>query len=345
MTTLRPAPNAGAATHPGEATAHEAVVLDAIATSRLGVEAVECLVLLSGGRDSVCLLDAARRLLGAERLRALHVNYGLRPAAADDERHCRELCGALDVSLHVEHAGPPPPGNLQAWARDVRYQAAAAIATAPTGVVASAHTATDQAETILYRLAASPGRRALLGMPSDDGRLVRPLLGVTREQTTAYCVGRGLRWREDESNASDGYARARVRLGLLPALRTIHPAAERNIARTAQLLSDEAAVLDDAVGGVLGGRDRIEVHRLAALPAALRRLVSRRLAEDATGRLVPAAATRVAELLALGRDGELHLEGGVQAIVEDGLLRFALASSRRRPARGRAALSTPPPAA
>ena len=72
--------------------------------------------------------------------------------------------------------------------------------------VAAGHTATDQVETILYRLASSPSRRALLGMRPREGRLVRPLLGVTRAQTAGHCRDRGLRWREDDSNAS-----ARVR--------------------------------------------------------------------------------------------------------------------------------------
>ncbi len=80
-------------------------------------------------------------------------------------------------------------------------------------LVAAGHTASDQVETILYRLAASPGRRALLGMSAREGRLVRPLLGVTRAQTAAYCRERGLQWREDASNDSDKYARVRVRTG------------------------------------------------------------------------------------------------------------------------------------
>src|SRR2546421_175939 len=80
---------------------------------------------------------------------------------------------------------------------------------------AAGHTATDQAETVLYRLAASPGRRALLGMPARDGRLVRPLLEVTREETAAYCRERGLSWREDRSNDDPVYARARVRSALV----------------------------------------------------------------------------------------------------------------------------------
>src|SRR5215210_2072704 len=161
-------------------------------------------VLLSGGRDSVCLLDVAVALRGAPAVRALHVNYGLRAEAAGDEAHCAALCEALGVELEVTRAERPAdaPGNLQAWARDVRYAAAARLAAALGDArVAVAHTATDQAETILYRLAASPGRRALLGMEPRAGRLVRPLLQVTREETAAWCRARGLTWREDSTNA------------------------------------------------------------------------------------------------------------------------------------------------
>src|SRR3954452_2423740 len=142
-------------------------------------------VLVSGGRDSVCLLDVAV-LLGAGG-RALHVNYGLRDDADADEALCRELCERLDVPLQTRRPRRPE-GNLQAWARDVRYAEAARF-----GVdVAAAHTITDQAETVLYRLAASPGRRALLGMAARSGRLVRPLLAVTRGLTATWFRGRGL---------------------------------------------------------------------------------------------------------------------------------------------------------
>ena len=286
------------------------------ATGLLGADA-PVLVLLSGGRDSTCLVDLAVRLSGGAS--ALHVNYGLRPDSDADEAHCRALCAQLDVPLAV---GRPrrldDAGNLQAWARDVRYAAAAR-----RGItVAAGHTASDQAETVLYRLAASPGRRALLGMAARDGRLVRPLLGVTRDETAAYCRERGLAWREDATNASDAFARNRVRHELLPALRAIHPAAEENVRRTAELLRDEAAVLDEVVAGVLDGRDEIELDRLAALPPALARLIVRRLAEDATGGAVPRAARRTEDVLALGSDGALDLGDGARARVRAGILRF-----------------------
>ena len=281
-------------------------------------------VLLSGGRDSVCLLDVAVALCGEGAVRALHVNYGLRAEADGDEAHCAELCAALDVALEVHRTARPDdaPGNLQAWARDVRYAAAARLvaATAPGACVAAAHTATDQAETILYRLAASPGRRALLGMPARSGRLVRPLLGITREETAAWCRARGLAWREDATNESNRYARGRVRGALVPALRAVHPAAERNVVRTAELLRDEAEVLDVVVDTALAGRDRIAVGHLAALPRALARLVVRRLAEQATGELCARAPGRLDELIALG-DGALDLGAGARAVVDGGVLR------------------------
>jgi tRNA(Ile)-lysidine synthase len=139
-------------------------------------------------------------------------------------------------------------------------------------LIATGHTADDQVETILYRLASSPGRRALLGMRQRDGSLVRPLLGFTRAQTTAYCVERGLAWRDDPTNAEGGYARNRVRHGLAAALAEVHPAAARNVLRTADLLRDEAEVLDSLVNAELGAngseRGTIELSRLAELPPA-----------------------------------------------------------------------------
>ena len=272
------------------------------------------LVLLSGGRDSVCLLDVL--LARGEADEALHVNYGLRPEADADEAFCHELCDRLGVPLHVHRAPAPPPGNLQAWAREVRYRAAERL----EGDIATGHTATDQAETILYRLAASPGRRALLGMAPREGRVIRPLLAFTREDTARHNEERGLAWREDATNDSPAFARNRIRSGLLRELEGVHPAAVENVNRTAELLRDEAAVLDDVVATALAGQDTIAVATLAALPRALARLIVRRLAEDAGGRLCARAPGRLDDLLALG-DGALDVGDGVRVVVEKGILR------------------------
>ncbi len=281
-------------------------------------------VLYSGGRDSTCLLDLAVRIAGAGAVIALHVNYGLRDTADGDERHCVQTCARLGVETEVRRPRRPESGNVQAWARDARYGAAAQIALARGADVAAGHTATDQVETILYRLASSPSRRALLGMPAREGLLVRPLLGFTREETAAYCRERGLDWREDEANQSDAYARGRIRHGLVPALRDVHPGAERNVLALAELLRGEAAVLDALVAEILGRRRAVELTRLRELPAALQALVVQRLADDAAGGLAPGAGRRAAEVAGLSERGtaELHVGAGVRAVAEYGVVRF-----------------------
>ena len=285
--------------------------------------------MLSGGRDSVCMLDLAVRARGPEAVSALHVNYGLRDDSDADERFCAELCERLGVELTVERPRRPEgPGNLQAWARDSRYAAAARLAMPQAATIVTGHTADDQVETILYRLASSPSRRALLGMRPHDGSLARPLLGTTRAEVTAYCEQRGLRWREDASNAEPTFARNRIRAGLLPELAKAHPAAAANVLRTAELLRDEAEVLDALVGAELDGsgsaaRGTITLQRLGELHPALRRLVVQRLADAAAGRPVPGAARYAEQVAGLRRTGVamLDLGGGVRAVVESGVLR------------------------
>ncbi len=313
-------------------------------------------VMLSGGRDSTCLLDVAVALLGSAAVSALHVNYGLRASSDADAAHCAALCEQLGVELEVLRierasvprplsapteaalaaqqpatAPAPPSGNLQAWAREVRYTEAERVARERDALIAAGHTASDQVETILYRLAASPGRRALLGMVASEGRLIRPLLAVTREQTAAYCVARGLSWREDESNEDERFARARVRTNLVPALRAVHPAAEASVLRTAALLREETELLDGLVSDELAGRLSIALARLQELPAALARMVVVRLAEDATGAYVPQAGARVEELIALGRRGgsaELHVGGRASAVIRGGVLEMVALEPR-----------------
>jgi tRNA(Ile)-lysidine synthase len=340
--------------------------------------------MLSGGRDSVCLLDVAVALCGPERVRALHVNYGLRAESDEDERHCRELCARLGVEIELvrAHREQGAAGNVHAWARELRYGAAHELAerldkrsdvrdggflaagTPPVEVapaaefdvegdgvskhdaprarrghrpfstlIATGHTATDQVETILYRLAASPGRRALLGMSAGEGRLVRPLLGLTRQATGDYCRELKLAWREDQSNDNERYARARVRHGLVAALDAVHPAAQANVLRTAELLREETELLDALVESELAGRASIAIERLRELPPALQRLVVIRLAERVAGDYVPQAGERVGEILELSARGgraELHVGGLAAAVVEGGELRMVAISAREQ---------------
>src|SRR5436190_4950846 len=259
------------------------------------------LVLLSGGADSVCLLHLAQSLRAD--VSVLHVNYGLRPSADADEAFCRSLF----PDLIVERVELPTRGNLQALAREARYELAERHA---EGDYATGHTLSDQAETVLMRLCSSPGRKGLLGMAPRRGRLIRPLLGMTRDETRAYCREHGLAWREDPTNADTSFTRARVRHELLPLLERISPGAERTIAETARLLRDEAEALD----ALLPETDSLE--EIAALPPALSRLVLRRMA---------GAPIRTDEVLAMaGRGGTVTVDvgQGLRAVIEYGCVRF-----------------------
>jgi tRNA(Ile)-lysidine synthase len=272
------------------------------------------LVMVSGGVDSVCLLDVCVEL-GAD-VSVLHVNYGLRDGADGDEAFVRSLSASRGVPLHVERV-ELGEGNLQEEARDRRYALAARHA---VGDYAAAHTASDQAETVLYRLAVSPGRRALLGMEPRRERLVRPLLSISRADTVAWCESRGLSWREDPSNLDRRFARARVRHDVLAALRELNPAAELNIARTAALLRDEDAVLRGLVDERLTAGAALQLVSLRSEPRAVARLVLREAAERAGVSLGLGDADLI---LSLDDRGTRALDvGGGRALVEYGTVRF-----------------------
>ena len=312
--------------------------LEAARASGLVPEGGPLLVLLSGGGDSVCLLDVAVRL-GAD-VAALHVDHGLRPEAGTEEEHCRRLCERLNVTLAVERprlAAAEGPGNVQAEARDARYALAERHASGAD--YASGHTATDQAETLLYRLAVSPGRRALLGIPARRGHLVRPLLHATRDDTRAYCAAHKLPFLDDPSNEDPRYARSRLRSEVLPVLRGLNPAADHTISETALLLRDEAQVLDLMVDGLLEelGGLTFPVEELRRRPAALARLALRRAADAcaaAAGQPDVALSRDDADaILHAGSGGTktFDLGRGLRAVVEYGVVRFTFEGSPAPP--------------
>jgi tRNA(Ile)-lysidine synthase len=156
------------------------------------------------------------------------------------------------------------------------------------------------------------------------GRLVRPLLRVTREDTHEYCREHGLEWREDASNADPRFARSRIRHEVMPVLREIGPAAEETIVETAQLLRDEADVLEQLVDDVLSeiGGAGVPLAELRARPPALARLVLRRAAGQAISRR---DADAILALAGRGGTTTLDLPDGLRAVVEYGTVRFTRA--------------------
>src|SRR3954447_555397 len=140
------------------------------------------IALVSGGADSAATAAGLVEVLGPESVTAIHLNYGLRPGSDHDEETARELAAKLGTELEVVRPALGG-GNVQAEAREARYRAAERLRQERgADWIATGHTRTDLAETVLYRLATSPGRRALLGLRARRGAMVRPLIALDRAQ-------------------------------------------------------------------------------------------------------------------------------------------------------------------
>jgi tRNA(Ile)-lysidine synthase len=198
----------------------------------------EVVCLVSGGPDSTCLWHALGVL--GYRVSALHVNHKLRGTESDeDARFCREQFAAEVVEA------PPIDGGSEAELRDLRYSCA------PGRLRATGHTASDQVETILYRLATS-GTATGIRAHREDG-VVRPLLTVWRAETEDYCEAEGLPFRVDSSN--DQTVRGLIRREIVPALRQIHPAAEENVLRALQPGGRLTRPIENALLELLASRE------------------------------------------------------------------------------------------
>jgi tRNA(Ile)-lysidine synthase len=192
----------------------------------------ELTCLVSGGADSTCLWHVLRDLGYA--VSALHVNHGLRgEESAADARFCAEQFGA-EV---VDGRG----GTTEAELRDIRYSFAT------DRLRATGHTASDQVETVLYRLVASGTAKGI--KPRREDGVVRPLLEVWREESEEYCRALGLAFRTDTSNADT--KRGLIRDEILPRLRELHPAADRNLLRLAQ---GKPSALDELLASTSGSK-------------------------------------------------------------------------------------------
>jgi tRNA(Ile)-lysidine synthase len=298
-------------------------------------------VLVSGGADSAATAAGLAEALGAAHVLGLHLNYGLRPGSDGDQGTCEELCRAIGIELEVERPRLGG-GNVQAEARRARYAAAERLRlTRGLDWIATGHTRTDLAETVIYRLATSPGRRALLGLRRRRGDVIRPLLAIDREEARRLVGRAGLPFADDPTNDEPLFARNRIRNEVLPVLREIGPDADATIAETQAELAEEAETLDRLAAEALSssgaevagaiGRDALE-----RMDPAIRRLVLRLMAERAAGAQVPLGRTRAAEIWRLVQEpegGVVELGGGVEAHAEHGHVRFT-SGNRAEPGEG-----------
>jgi tRNA(Ile)-lysidine synthase len=305
-----------------------------------GIRTGRLLLAVSGGRDSMVLLDLVSRCLPALELTGVvgHVNHGLRGAEADgDERHTRAAAAAAGMEFRTRRVDPEAlrvgtssreRPTLEEAARDLRRQALLEMAS-ETGCdwIATAHHAGDQAETLLLRMLRGTGPDGLAGMSprSVDGRWRKPLLGVLPNEIAAWAEAMGIHWVEDASNEDRRFARNRLRLDWIPSLSaTFNPQLLRTLSNLAEAGRQDREWIEGLVDEAV--KERIEfgpsgirfaIDGWDSLPEALaRRMVLRGMVEVGLARdITRTHLERVLEFLRrgrrAGRDKILELPGGI----------------------------------
>ena len=225
----------------------------------------EVCCLVSGGADSTCLWH----VLGAlgYRVSAVHVNHGLRGEESDeDARFCRDVLGA--EILAPAGARLTSPSSTEAALREERYRL-----TEGQDLRATGHTASDQVETVLYRLVSSGNVRGIKAVREDS--VVRPLLEIWREETEAYCREHGLEFRVDSSNTDS--KRGLIRHEILPLLRRLHPGADRSLLALAEERPRLPRVLERTLVELLASTEGAKSADLGAGVRAVREYDTLRL--------------------------------------------------------------------
>ncbi len=301
------------------------------------------LVAFSGGADSVALLAALREYATqfGTALRLAHVNHGIRgDEAVRDRDFCVELAAHYGLPISVLDADVPAlraerGGSMEEVAREVRYDFFTRVMKEHhIPLLATAHHADDQLETILLRLTRGTGPDGLCGIPPlralGEGRLViRPLLGCEKAELEAYCREHALAFVVDSTNEDISYARNRIRHRVIPELRAINPAVTDAAARLSDTLRADVSFLAEQTDAFVrksvsllprsDGSVCVSVarERLAELQGSLRRRVIVRMMRYAG---CPQAEERFVHALDTLMKGELSLPGGVRAGCEGGRL-------------------------
>ncbi|WP_233429296.1 tRNA lysidine(34) synthetase TilS [Brevibacterium antiquum] len=295
------------------------------------------IVAVSGGADSMALLHACAFLhrRGELRAHAVTVDHGLQPSTAEVARRVAAIAESWGVPAEVATVTVEAGGEgLEAAARDARYGVLESIrAVHAAKWVLTAHTRSDQAETVLLGLMRGSGTRSLAGMALRTDTVVRPLLGIERASTVASCRAQGVEVWNDPMNVDDSFARVRAR-SLLASLETdLGQPITANLARTAELCRADADCLDElaeASAATIRGRTKVSLTEMAGLEDAI---LSRVVRDWLISLDVPAqsfGAARVSELCALlrepGASGQTHarlsLPGDTEVIVTEQSLIF-----------------------
>lgn len=296
------------------------------------------LVAFSGGADSSLLLYALHDLCKENdfSLFAAHVNHGIRgDEAIRDRDFCVRVCQKMGIEIFVLDADVPSIAretgkSIESAARDVRYDFFADVmAKNDIDILATAHNADDNLETLIFRLARGTGLRGLCGIPPvrelGDGRcVIRPILSLTKEQVLDICTENGIEYVYDSTNSEQIYARNSIRASVLPVLRAINPDVATSSVRNCESLREDQNYLDHVAEEYLKKSEADRVNELALLEKSIfYRVVPRLFGEEDDSMLEGVHLGALYELVMKGREhSSLSLPGKKRALIEGGRLTF-----------------------
>lgn len=295
------------------------------------------LVAFSGGADSSFLLfllhDWCEK--NGVKLFAAHVNHGIRgEEALRDKDFCIRICKESGIELFVLDADVPKIArdtgkSIESAARDVRYDFFERIMEdKKIPLLATAHNADDNMETMIFRLARGTSLRGLCGIPPvreiRGGLVVRPILGFTKEQIHDICAKNGIEYVYDSTNSDTVYTRNSIRANVLPILRGINPDACRASLRMAELLREDSEFLDSAAEKYLSENAMPEISELASLEnPVINRVIIQLYSRCCDEMLEYTHVKAVRELVRKGEEhSSLSLPGSIRAMIENGKLIF-----------------------
>ena len=305
-----------------------------------GLDAQEPILLgLSGGADSSALLimlaEYAKQV--GSRIYAAHLNHGIRGDEADrDEQFCKELCSRVGVEffskkLDIPSIASASGESVETAARNARYDFFYKIMKEMgIKILATAHNADDNLETLLFNIARGTGLGGLCGIPESrpmgDCVVIRPILTMEKEKIISFCENNGLSFVTDSTNADNEYTRNKIRNRIIPILKEINPNAVRNASRMTESLKDDSLCLQSMADWFveeLGGNYSIELEKLCGSPSSIVNRALIRLYDEITGGK-SLEATHINAIKELAKKGIPHssisLPNGIEARVENGRL-------------------------
>jgi len=293
------------------------------------------LVALSGGADSVSLLLALCETKNYA-VCAAHVNHGLRKNEADrDEQFCAELCEKLSVPFFCAHIDVPAIAkargvSFETAARDERYAFLSVTANRLGAVIATAHTANDNLETVLFNMGRGCGTAGLCGIPQKRGEIVRPLLTLTREEIEEYLKEKNQPYCVDSTNLSDDCTRNMIRHNVVPELLKIFPDALNKITRMTSLVACDERFIKISVNALINAYGQIGIAAFVGADPAIASRAALYLCEELCGGRPEAVhIDAVTRMIETGR-GECALPGNCRIVIKNGRLTKVGADSGKR---------------